>query len=112
MRRLRGAVNDEIEAARAEKFVECGTVANIHGEVCEIFGRGLETVEIPESVAGGAEKLAPHVVVNADDSVALAVKIFDRFGTDKAAAAGDEDDPGHRGIFARSGDGRRVTLRR
>ncbi len=38
VRRLRGAVNDEIEAARAEKFVECGAVANIHGEVREILG--------------------------------------------------------------------------
>ena len=91
VRRLRGAVNDEIEAARAEQFVERGPVANIHGVMREIFGRSFEAVEIPEGVTGGAEKFAAHIVVNADDGVALTVKMFDRFGTDKAAASGDEN---------------------
>jgi len=47
----------------------------------ESFGRGLEAVEIPEGVTGGAEKFAAHIVVNADDGVALAVKMFDSFRT-------------------------------
>src|SRR2546430_2905204 len=91
MGRLRGAVNDEIEAARKEHFVERGAIANIHGVMREIFSRRFEAVEIPEGVAGGAEKFAAHIVVNANDDVALTVQKVDRFGTDKAAAAGDEN---------------------
>ncbi len=41
VRGLRGAVNDEIEAARAEEFVECGAAANVSGEVRETGDRNV-----------------------------------------------------------------------
>jgi hypothetical protein len=86
-------MHDEIEAVGVEEFVESGAVANVYGEVREILCRRLEAVEIPESVAEGAEKFAAHVVVNADDGMALAVNVFDGFGPNEAAAAGDQDFP-------------------
>jgi len=103
VRGLRGAVNDEIEAARAEKFVERGAVANVRGEMREIFRGRFEAIEIPERVAGGAEKFAAHVVVNAHDGIALAVKMFGGLRTNEAAASGDKNNLWHAGIFARSG---------
>ena len=102
VRGLRGAVNDEIEATRAKKFVESNAVANVHGEVREIFGGRFEALEIPEGVAGGAEKFAAHVVVNADDGVALTIEMFNGFRADEAAASRDENRLWHERSFARS----------
>ncbi len=91
VRGLRGTVNDEIEAARTKKFVERGAVANVGGEVRKSFGGRFEAFEIPERVAGGAEKFAAHVVVNADDGVALAIEVCDSFRANESAASGDEN---------------------
>ena len=71
----------------------------------EIFGGRFEAFEIPERVTSGAEEFAAHVVVNANDGVALAIEVCDSFRADEAAASGDKNCLGHAGIFARSGDG-------
>src|SRR5262249_17030477 len=90
MRRLCCAVDNEIESARAEQFLECSTIPDIRGEMGEVFRRGFEAFEIPERVTGCAEKFAPHVVINADNVISLALKVLDRFRADEAAAAGNQ----------------------
>jgi hypothetical protein len=63
--------------------------------VSELFCGELKPIEIPERIASGAKKFAAHVVVHADDVVALPVEMLDSFRADESAAAGDENGFGH-----------------
>ena len=87
---LRSAVNDQVEGVRAEKFFEGKAVADVQIEVRKIPGDAAEALEIPGGVAGLAEENAAHVVVDANDGMTLAVKMFHGLRTDQPAGAGDE----------------------
>src|SRR5882724_2190427 len=82
MGRLRSAVNNQIEVIRFEQFVQRVAVANIEVGMLKILGGTLEAVQIPGGVALGAKKDLAHVVVHADDAMALPVKMLHRFRTD------------------------------
>ena len=88
---LSGAVNDQVEGMGAEKLFECGAIANIDFVMSEVASDLAKTVQIPAGVAGLAEEDPAHVVVDAVDGVALAIEMFDGFGADQAAGAGDEN---------------------
>ena len=91
VRRLRGTVDDKVEAMRTEELLDGCAIADVQADVNEVAGFGLESFEVPEGVAGGAEEFAAHVVVDADDVVTLAVKMFDGFRTDETAGASDKN---------------------
>jgi hypothetical protein len=79
---LRGAVNNQIEAIGFEEFVQGVAVTDIEARVLKILGGTLEAIQIPGGVALGAKKDLAHVVVHADDAMALPVKMLHRFRTD------------------------------
>jgi hypothetical protein len=61
---------------------ECGKffpVPYVDIPVLKPRGGSLQTREVPQCVSLGAEKLAPHVVVDAKNLMALPLKIFDSF---------------------------------
>src|ERR1700682_6141452 len=91
VRRLRRAVDDQIEALRSKEFFDGRSVSNVQRRVCEPLGYPLQPLQIPERVARGAEENPAHVVVHADDFMPLPVKVLGRFRTDQSAAAGDQN---------------------
>lgn len=52
-----------------------------------------EPFEIPKRVSGRSEEHAPHIIVHADDLVALAVEVLDGLRSYQAVAAGNENFP-------------------
>src|SRR5882672_1862162 len=94
VRRLRGAMKDQVEAVLAKQGHDAFAVSDIEGGRSEVLRRILEPLQIPYRVSRRAEENAAHVVVRADDAMALLVKIFYRFGTNQATASGHEDAPG------------------
>src|SRR4029434_1589761 len=90
VRGLRGAVYDHVKTVFLEQVVQRSAVPNIDTRVLNSLGGALQWFEVPGSVTLRAEKYLAHVVVHADDTMALAVKMFRRFGSDQTAAACDE----------------------
>jgi len=91
VRRLRGTVDDQIEAIRTEELLDGRAIADIQADVNEAVGFGFQAFEVPKSVAGGAEEFAAHVVVDANDIVTLAVEMFDSFRADESAGTSDKN---------------------
>src|SRR5260370_32144930 len=91
VRRLRRAVDDQIEALRSKEFFDRRSVANVQRRVCKPLGHTLQPLQIPERVACRAEENPTHVVVHADNFMPLPVDTLDRFRTDQSAAAGDQN---------------------
>src|SRR6267378_2323790 len=91
VRRLRRAVDDQIEALRSKEFFDGRSVANVQRRVRESLGHGLQPLQIPERVARRAEENPPHVVIHAHNFMSLPVEMLDRFRTDQSAAAGDQN---------------------
>ena len=79
--RLRGAMDNQIEPLGAEKRFQPRSVADVEIIVSEILCYATQSFEIPGGVAGFSEKDLPHVVIDAVDLMALAVKMLDRFGS-------------------------------
>ncbi len=86
-------MDDQVEAVLAEQRHHPVAVANIERHGSELPRGALEPLEIPQRVPRRAEEHAAHVVVHADDLVALAVEILDRFRANQAAASGHQDVP-------------------
>jgi hypothetical protein len=87
---LSGGVNDEVEFLFVEQVGDGGAVADVEGLVAEAFAGFFQPLAIPGGVALGTEKIGAHVVVDAEDVEAKVVKEDDGFGSDEAAAAGDQ----------------------
>jgi hypothetical protein len=91
VRRLCRAVYDQIESLAGEEFVNGRTVSNINRGVREALANVFEAFQIPQRVSGSPKKDAPHIVVDSENIMPLAVKVLHRFRPDQAAAAGDQD---------------------
>src|SRR6266480_1177136 len=91
VRRLRRAVDDQIEALRSKEFFDGRSVANVQRRVREPLGRSLQPLHIPERIARRAEENPPHVVIHAHNFMSLPVEMLDRFRTNQSAAAGDQN---------------------
>src|SRR6266550_1966275 len=91
VRRLRRAVDDQIEALCSKEFFDGRSVANVQRRVSEPLGYGLQPLQIPERVARRAEENPPHVVIHAHNFMSLPVEMFDRFRTNQSAATGDQN---------------------
>src|SRR6267142_1733671 len=94
MRWLRGAMKDQVEAMLAKQSHDPFAVADIERGWSEALRYSLQALQIPQRISRWAEEHAAHVVVRADDVMALPVEIFDRFGANQAATSGHEDGPG------------------
>ena len=57
----------------------------------EALASVLETLEVPESVARGAEEHLAHIIIYAENFVAMAVEMLDGLGADQSAASGNQD---------------------
>jgi hypothetical protein len=84
-------MHNQIEAARAEHLLKGRAIADIDGGVREAFAGVLEALQVPQRVTRGAEEYTAHVVVHAENFVALAVEMLDRLGANQSAAAGDQN---------------------
>jgi hypothetical protein len=87
---VRGAVNDQVEAMRAEESVESGSVADVEVVVSEVFDDVEEAVTVPGCVARLTEEHGSHVVIDTVDVVSLTIKMLHGLGTNEAAGAGNE----------------------
>ena len=108
VRRLRRAVHDQIETPRAKQLFHGRAVANVQRCVRKALRNALQPLQIPQRVARGPKKHAPHVVIYARDFVPLPVEILDRFGSDQPAAACNQNLFGHGDRFSKFS--RRPTL--
>src|SRR5215469_15446534 len=79
VRRLRRAMDNQIEPLGAEKRFQRNSVADVKIIVGEVLCYATQSFEIPCGIAGLSEKDLPHVVIDAVDLMALAVKILNRF---------------------------------
>jgi hypothetical protein len=61
------------------------TIPYVEIVVAKVAGGALQPLQVPSRVARRAKELAPHVVINADDGMTLAVKVLHSFGADEAA---------------------------
>ena len=91
VRRLRGTVDDEVEAMRTEQLLDGRAIADVQADVNEVAGFAFESFEVPKGIAGGPEEFAAHVVVDADDVVALEIEMFNSFRADKSTRACDKN---------------------
>ena len=91
VRRLRRAVDDQVEALCSKEFFDGCSVANVQRRVCEPLGHTLQPLQIPERIACRAEENPPHVVIHAHNFMPLPVEMLDRFRTDQSAAAGNQN---------------------
>jgi len=64
---------------QAEDSFESGAVADVHIVMREVLGYSTQSIEIPVSITGIAEKDPAHVVVDPVDLMALSIKMFSRF---------------------------------
>src|SRR5258706_8305646 len=94
MRRLRRAVNNQVETMLAKQSHDAFAIANIERCRREPFRGSLQSLKIPQRISRRSEENPAHVIVRADDEMALPVKIFDRFRANQAAASGHKDVPG------------------
>jgi hypothetical protein len=91
VRRLRRAVDNQVEGVRFEKFLYRIPIADIKILVPEGFCGTPQAVKVPCCVALCAKKYLAHIVVDADNTMALPVEMLDRFGSNQTAAAGDKN---------------------
>ena len=89
MRRLRGGVDDEVDIAAVflKNTAHGLEVTDISGLVDKVFG---QTLELGGGPGGGGlvtEEVGPHVVVDADHSVAILKEGLNGFGTNEATGA-------------------------
>ena len=91
MRRLRSAVNDEIEVLRTEERLESNAVSNVNIMVRKVLGCLSKPVEIPRGVAGIAKKYPAHIIVDAVDLVALAVEMLHGFRANEPAGTSNQN---------------------
>ena len=80
-----------VEAMLLEQRQHAVAVADVELAVLEARRDCFQPLEIPARVALGAEEFAPHVVVHADDRVALPVEILDGLRADQPAASGNQN---------------------
>ena len=66
-------------------------VANVQIVVSEVLRDPTQPVQIPRGVARIAKKNPAHVVVDAVDFAALAVKVFDGFRANQPAGTGNQN---------------------
>jgi hypothetical protein len=65
MARLRCGMDDGVRTNLSDQIQNRWPVANVDGMMMKISQRVLQTLSVPGSVALGAKKVGPHVVVNA-----------------------------------------------
>ena len=108
MRRLRGAVEDEVEAPLREEALDPVAVADVEAVVLEPARLAQQPLEVPGRVAVLAEELPAHVVVDAVDGPAALVEEAHGLGPDQPARPGDECGFRHvKGVFGPQRGGRR-----
>ena len=81
MRRLRRAMNDDVETILLKEIKDFLAVTNVEFAMSEVFCDFSKTFKIPACVASGAEKFPPHIVVHAEHAMTFAIVINNSFGT-------------------------------
>lgn len=81
VRRLRCTVDDQVKRVLLEKGHDACAVPDVERVVPEVPRGALESLQVPGGVTSGAEKLTPHVVVDAEDAMSQAIELPDCFGS-------------------------------
>src|SRR3974390_397547 len=89
--RLGGAVNNQIKAIGTKEGFKTDAIAHVEFMMNEIPGDRAKTIQIPGGVTGRAKENLAHIVVDAVDFVALAIKMFNGFRTDQSTRAGNQN---------------------
>jgi hypothetical protein len=79
VRGLRGAMQDGIKAMLLKQREDAVAIADIEVAMFEAGGCRFQTREIPGGISRGPEENAPHIIVNADHSMAMPVEMLDSF---------------------------------
>src|SRR5258708_2306344 len=87
--RLCGAMDYQIEAVALEQFIERIAITNIDAGMLKVLTGTLQPLQVPGGVTLCAKKQLAHVVVHADYTMALRVKMLHCFRTNESAAPGD-----------------------
>ena len=94
MRRLGGAVNDQVEALFGQKGQHALSVADVELDVLKARRGELYPLLIPARVAVRSKEDRAHVVVDADDVRTQPVEITDGLGPDESVRSRDKDPHG------------------
>src|SRR5438094_7857412 len=87
MGRLRGAVNDAVEAVLLEQVKYVLATTDIEMEMLKTAGDLLETREIPGGVTRSSKKLSAHIIIYTIDVVSISIEIDDRLRADEPIAS-------------------------
>src|SRR6266567_5749445 len=80
MRRLSGAVDNQVKLVLAEQSDYTIAVAYIEGGGGKVPGDAFQPLQIPECVTGSAKKYAPHIIVRPNNVMALPIEILNGLG--------------------------------
>ena len=91
VRRLRGAVDDQVERLRASSPSTASRLRMSSSTCLKRLALRSSRLLVPARVAVRAEEDGAHVVVDADDVRAELVEIRDRFGADEPVGPGNQN---------------------
>jgi hypothetical protein len=90
VRRLRGAVHDQVRTQVVDKLINAQPLPNVEGVMVEATRLGLEAAESAARVPVGAEEFPPEVVVHAMNLPAGAVEGRNQLRANESARSCDE----------------------
>ena len=91
MARLGRGVDQQLRLEVLDQFLDAMTVPDIELAMRKVTARLLQALLIPSCIAGGAEELGAHIVVNAHDTPAPAVEVGHDLRPDEPVRPGDQN---------------------
>jgi len=80
---LSRSVDHQLRLGLFDQLSNTVSVADVELAMRELVTVAFQPLLIPTRITGRAEKLGPHVVVNADDTPALAIEVGNYLGPDE-----------------------------
>jgi hypothetical protein len=91
MARLGRGVNHQLRLDLLDQVPNAVTVSDIELTMCEVVAGTFQPFLVPAGIAGGAEELRAHVVVNAHDTPTPAVEVGHDLRTDEPVRPSDQN---------------------
>jgi len=91
VRRLCGAVDDEVEGVRLEEREYARPISDVEVVMDEVPRDTPQARQVPARVTLGAEEYLAHIVIDAVDFPVVRRVVFDSLGPDQTAAPGDQE---------------------
>ena len=90
VRGLRRTMNDDVKPRVAEQAIDRRSIADVDVLVSESTRATPEAFQVPGGIAHGAEEMAAHVVVDANNIVFPLIEVEYSLRANKATTAGDD----------------------